>query len=154
MTATLLIENRTHLGSLVVVAMPSARRTRAMGHSPGGPKALDINAPTRQPRKAKAPAGKPSSPYGNLSGMCSTPEAPKDTPAPATRTTRARAGPKRKIEEANAEEPPVKKTRRTKPIGESETTTSSSQALITLPDSGSEDSKWKHSLFSTLIHTH
>jgi hypothetical protein len=61
-TAKLLIDNRIHLESLVVVAMPSARRTRAMGYSPGGPKALDINAPTRHPRKAKAPAGMSSLP--------------------------------------------------------------------------------------------
>jgi hypothetical protein len=133
--------------------MPSARRTRAMGHSPGGPKALDINAPTRQPRKAKVPAGKSSPPYCTLSGMCSPSEAPKDAPAPATRTTRARAGLKRKNEDVTAKEPPARKIRRTQPIEEPETITSGSQALITLPDSGSEDRKWKHSLFSTLIHT-
>jgi hypothetical protein len=66
---------------------------------------------------------------------------------PSTRTTRARAGPKRKNDDVTAEEPPAKKTRRTKPIEESETIASGSQALITLPDSGSEDRKWTHSLF-------
>jgi hypothetical protein len=133
--------------------MPSARRTRAMGHSPGGPKALDLNAPTRQTRKAKTPAGKSYLPYCNLSGMCSPSEAPKDAPAPATRTTRARAGPKRKNEDLTVEEPPAKKTRRTKSIEEPETIASSSQALITVQDSGSEDGKWKHSFFPTSIHT-
>ena len=49
---------------VVVVAstMPTARRTRAMGLSPGGPKALDMNAPTRRSRRVKSPAGKYSPP--------------------------------------------------------------------------------------------
>lgn len=71
--------------------------------------------------------------------MCLPSEAPRDAPASATKTTRDRAGPKRKNEDVTAEEPPAKKTRRTKPIEESETIASGSQALITLPDSGSED---------------
>jgi hypothetical protein len=126
--------------------MPEKRRTRATGFSPGGPQELDINAPTRRSRKTKtqASASKYSPSYYSITEEYSPFEAPKDTPATTARTTRTRSGAKRKNREDVAEEPAAKKSRRQDPTERSEKITPHSQALSSVPDSGSDLRKLNH----------